>query len=139
MLQRILDGLKEHTSVTKAWNNDILWCTSIDKGIEILIHDAMVRSFEKVGDGTLTLTSDSFALSGVPGIEEPELVIPTASFAALPYKPGKHIEVQHGETIYRCLPEDGRLVIKFINMIKIFYEINTAEAEKKKAGAAVAE
>lgn len=113
--------------------------SSLSSKVEIQMIPDGKRSFEKVGDGTLTLTSDSFALSGVPGIEEPELVIPTASFAALPYKPGKYIEVQHGETIYRCLPEDGRLVIKFINMIKIFYEINTAEAEKKKAGAAVAE
>lgn len=111
--------------------------SSFSSRVEIQMIPDGKRSFEKVGDGILTLTSDCFALSGVPGIEEPELIIPTASFAALPYKPGKYIEVQHGETIYRCLPEDGRLVIKFINMIKIFYEINTVEAEKKKAGTAV--
>ena len=94
--------------------------------------------FEKAGEGTLTLAKDSFILSGAPDTAEPELTVPTACFAALPYKPGVYIEIQHGETIYRCLPEDGRLVIKFINMVKIYYEINTAEAGKKKSCFAVA-
>ena len=113
--------------------------SSLSAKVEIQMIPDGKRSFERVGDGTLTLTADSFVISGIPNCEESELCVPTASFAALPYKPGKYIEIQHGDTIYRCLPEDGRVVIKFINMIKIFYEINTAEAEKKKAGAAVAE
>lgn len=111
--------------------------SSLSTKVEIQMIPDGKRSFEKAGEGTLTLTADSFSLSGVPGCETPELIIPTASFAALPYKPGKYIEIQHGETSYRCLPEDGRLVIKFINMIKIFYEINIAEAEKHKETAGV--
>ena len=113
--------------------------STLSSKVEIQMIPNGKRSFERVGDGTLTLTKDSFALSGVPGIEEPELIIPIESFAALPYNPGKYIEVQYGEDIYRCLPEDGRLVIKFINMVKIFYEINTAEVEKNETCATVAE
>ena len=43
---------------------------------------------------------------------------------------GKNMEVQHGEVIYRCYPGDGKLVMKFINMIKIFYELNTSVLEE---------
>ena len=113
--------------------------STLSTKVEIQIIPDGKRSFRKIGDGTLTLTKDSFTLSGVPDIEEPEFIIPIASYAALPYKPGEYIELQYGETIYRCLPEDGRLVIKFINMIKIFYEINTAEIKKNKTCAATAE
>lgn len=106
--------------------------STLSSRVEIHMIPEGKSCFKKVGDGILTLTKDSFSLSGVPGAEEAELIIPITSFAALPYKPGEYIEVQSGETIYRCFTEDGRLVIKFINMIKIFYEINTAEAERKK-------
>ena len=54
--------------------------------------------------------------------EENELLIPITNFASLPFKPGKHLEVQHGEKIYRCVLKDGHLAMKFINMVKIFYE-----------------
>jgi hypothetical protein len=31
--------------------------------------------------------------------------------------------VQHGKDIYRCVLEDGRLSMKFINLIKINHEL----------------
>ena len=39
-----------------------------------------------------------------------------------PFSPGKHFEIQDGQMIYRCVLEDGKMVMKFINMLKIFYE-----------------
>lgn len=33
-------------------------------------------------------------------------------------------ELFSGEDIYRCVLGDGRLVMKFINMVKIFYELH---------------
>ena len=38
------------------------------------------------------------------------------------------VQLQDGETIYRCVLEDGRLVMKFINLVKIFYELNKSAA-----------
>ena len=90
------------------------------------------RKFETFGNATLTLSSENFVIKGILGDREEEIRVPIASFAALPYKPGKYIEIQDGDAIYRCLPTDGRVVIKFINMVKIFYEISTAEAEKRR-------
>ena len=88
------------------------------------------KRFEKAGSGKLTLIPEKFILSGTINGEEQELSIPTTSFAALPYKPGAYIELQHRNTIYRCLPTDGKKVIKFINMVKIFYEINNSVSIK---------
>jgi hypothetical protein len=83
--------------------------------------------FQKAGEGEVRLTRDKLYLTGEVNGEALELALPTANFASLPFKPGKNMEVQHGEVIYRCYPEDGKLVMKFINMIKIFYELNTAK------------
>ena len=105
--------------------------STLSSKVEIQMIPDGKDKFEKAGEGTLTLTKDSFILSGAPDTAEPELTVPTACFAALPYKPGVYIEIQHGETIYRCLPEDGRLVIKFINMVKIFHELTPVPDKKR--------
>jgi hypothetical protein len=83
--------------------------------------------FTTVGEGELRITEDKLYLTGTVLGEELSLALPTLNYASLPFKPGKYIEVQHGDDIFRCLPEDGRIVMKMINMIKIFYELNTAK------------
>jgi hypothetical protein len=83
--------------------------------------------FTTVGEGELRITEDKLYLSGTNLGEVFSLALPTSNYASLPFKPGKYIEVQHGDDILRCLPEDGRIVMKIINMIKIFYELNTAK------------
>ena len=86
--------------------------------------------FEKIGDAKMKLTFNNFTLTGRICGEDTEIVTPIASFASLPYKPGKYLEIQHGDIIYRCLPDDGRLATKFINMVKVFYEIHTEKCER---------
>ena len=80
------------------------------------------RRFEQVGEGIMTLESGHFLLDANINGERQNLSISTACFASLPYKPGAYIELQHADTIYRCYPEDGKTVIKFIDMVKILYE-----------------
>lgn len=87
--------------------------------------------FETTGLGTILLNKDNFRITGIVGGEEKDVSIPTASFAALPYKPGKYIELQNGDAIYRCLPEDGREVIRFIDMLWVFHKIHTATLEEE--------
>ena len=53
---------------------------------------------------------------------------PIAGIPTLPFKPGKYLEVQHGSDIYRCVLSDGRLVMKFINMLKIFHELGSKKS-----------
>lgn len=88
--------------------------------------DYKKNKFVEVGEGKVTLSREGFVLDAVIGGERKEMNIPITSFASLPASPGKHFEIQHGDEIYRCVLDDGRLVMKFINMVKIFYEINLA-------------
>ena len=74
--------------------------------------------------GTLTLDPSQFTITGHIRGEEVTLTIPIAGVPTLPFKPGKYLEVQQGSDIYRCVLSDGRLVMKFINMLKIFHELS---------------
>lgn len=66
---------------------------------------------------------ERFLIEGMLHGEEVSLCIPIAGFPTLPFSPGKYLEIQDGQTIYRCVLQDGRLAMKFINMVKIFYEL----------------
>lgn len=87
--------------------------------------------FETVGEGCITLTKDVFRITGSVKGEDMDVSLDTASFASLPYKPGAYIEIQNGNAIYRCLPEDGRLTVKFIDMLRIFHELHSAKLEEE--------
>ena len=84
------------------------------------------HKFVESGDGTITYRDGHLILSGTLRGEGFELDLSTNSFASLPFKPGKYIEVQDGDNIYRCVLDDGRLAMKFINLIKAHYELFTA-------------
>ena len=77
-----------------------------------------------MGEGTVSLSRDGFLIKGNINGEKTELSVSISNFASLPFSPGKYLEIQHGEDIYRCVLEDGRLVMKFINMVKTFYELS---------------
>ena len=90
--------------------------------VKISMIDHEKSKFLPAGEGTLTLTPRCISVKGVIHGEEKELSVGTASLPSLPFSPGKYLEVQHGSDIYRCAPQDGRLVMKCINMLKIFHE-----------------
>ena len=84
------------------------------------------QKFEEVGDGMLSLNRDSIYLEGTIGGACTDIKVPVSNIPTLPFGPGKYLEVQSGENIYRCMLEDGRLVMKFINLVKIFHEMSCA-------------
>ena len=86
--------------------------------------DYKKHRFARVGQGTVSLTKNGFDLKGFLGAEKLDLHIPTLKIPTLPFKPGKYIELQHGSDIYRCVLEDGRLAMKFINSLKAMHELN---------------
>lgn len=86
------------------------------------IHMVKGKKYVPVGEGTVTLSPEGFLIGGVLNGKEVSLTIPIHNFPTLPFSPGKHMEIQDGKTIYRCVLEDGSLVMKFINMIKIFHK-----------------
>lgn len=84
------------------------------------------------GEGTILLKRGSITLSGNIRGQETVLEVPIVGIPALPFSPGKHLEVQHGEDIYRCVFKDGKPVMKFINLLKSLYELEQAELVKMK-------
>ena len=91
---------------------------------KFLLLDSEKNKFAEVGVGEITLTRSAFIISGIINGEKTELSVPTASFASLPFIPGKYLDIQSGQTSYRCALERGELVMKFINLVKIFYEMH---------------
>ena len=92
--------------------------------IQIRMVDSRRHRFAEAGTGRLTLNRERFQIEGVIQGEPVSITVPITGIPTLPFSPGKHIEIQQGDTIYRCLPADGRLVMKYINMLKVFFELN---------------
>lgn len=90
---------------------------------QIFMVDDRRHKFMPAGKGMLTLSADGFHLEGTLGGTAFSKDISIAGLPTLPFSPGKHLELQDGATIYRCVLEDGRLVMKFIHMLKIYYEL----------------
>jgi len=86
-----------------------------------------------LGQGKICLRRGSILLSGMLRGEPMELEVSVLGIPTLPFSPGKYLEVQHGEDIYRCVLRDGKQVMKILNHIKCFYQLEQkqlAEAAK---------
>lgn len=96
---------------------------SLSSKTDIYMVDPKKKKFVKAGQGTVTLDGENFLIEGVLQEEPVSLTVPATGFPSLPFSPGKYIEIQSGKTIYRCVLKDGRLAMKFINMVKAGYEL----------------
>ena len=96
--------------------------------------DPKRKKYVQAGEGTVTLSPEAFLIEGTLHDAPFSLTVPITAFPTLPFTPGKHIEIQDGQTIYRCVLDEGKLAMKFINMVKIFHERNI---ESKPASTAV--
>ena len=110
--ERHRDMLKEHPEYT----------LSAKTRIYMLDYDK--HKFTWVGLGKLTLGKTAFRIEGVINGSSVDMTIPSTKLPTLPFKPGKYLEVQNGADIYRCELDDGKLVMKFINTVKAFFELN---------------
>lgn len=90
---------------------------------QIRMIDPKKHKFCPVGEGEVELSRGQFRIDGQIGGREVHLTIPAGNIPTLPFSPGKHLEIQHGGDIYRCVFREGHLVMKFINLLKIFYEL----------------
>lgn len=89
------------------------------------------NKFVEVGFGTITLSKENFVINGEINGKTVNLSVSIANMPSLPFSPGKYLELQQANNIYRCVLDDGKLVMKFINMLKIFHEMKNAEEERK--------
>ena len=103
--------------------------------VSISMIDMKKKKFLPAGQGVLSLSEKHFRLKGVVNGEALDIAVDAGTFPSLPFSPGKYLEFQYGEKIYRCLPEDGRVVMKFINMVKVLYE-KTKRADTSTVGTA---
>ena len=103
-------------------------CTELSSPIQIQMIDSKKNKFTDVGQGIITLSQNGFEIEGALKGEAVFLFFPIEGIPTLPFSPGKHFEVQYGKNIYRCVPENGSLAMKFVNMVKIFFELNRERA-----------
>lgn len=97
--------------------------TELTASTKLHMIDSKKNKFTEVGSGTLHLSENGFVFSGQLNGQDTTLSVPIGGLPTLPFGPGKYLEIQHGPNIYRCVLDDGRLAMKFINMVKIFYEL----------------
>lgn len=103
---------------------------------EYTLHDKMIikminqkkHQFEEVGKGELTLNKDMFIIDGVVNNEEIHREVSIKKILIFPFKPGKHLEVQDGNDIYRCCLETPNET-KWIIALKVFYELNNKKQD----------
>ena len=100
---------------------------------ETSIHmvDPEKNKFLEAGSGTVTLDGDKFLLEGTLKGEPFCLSVSVAGVPTLPFSPGKYFELQHGKTIYRCVLKDGRPVMKFINTVKLQFQLSQEQRTAK--------
>ena len=103
---------------------------ALTEQIDIQMIDFEKHKFVDVGQGSLTLEKDRFLICGILNGDPVELKISTQGLPTLPYSPGKYLEIQDGKTIYRCVFHDGRQVMKFINLVKIYYQNSHTKQEQ---------
>jgi len=118
--RRIFENLKQAVERDPAY--------SLSCPVEIRLINSENNKFYAAGQAQLTLSRQGFHLAGSLNDQPMDTVFPIAGIPTLPFSPGKHFEIQQGQEIYRCVPENGRLVMKFINLVKIFYQFSLSES-----------
>lgn len=103
---------------------------SLQVHTKIQLVNEKTSKFEDAGEGDLTLSAAGFCLNGTLNGEPFILNTPVGGIPTLPFSPGKYLEIQNGKDIYRCVLADGRLVMKYINLVKIFYELRSEEPSR---------
>ena len=100
--------------------------TKLEGHTTIQLLDLKKKKFQDAGTGLLHLNAEEFHFTGELNNQPADLHISIRMMPTLPFRPGHHIELQQGDTIYRCVMDDPTLLMKFVNMVELFYEIHHA-------------
>ncbi|MCF0136180.1 MAG: 1-acyl-sn-glycerol-3-phosphate acyltransferase [Lachnospiraceae bacterium] len=96
---------------------------TLTQPVEIRMIDYDKHTYVPVGTGELTFSYETLSLKGVIGEEPAEITMRTKKTPALPFSPGKYLELQDPKQSYRCVLKDGRQTMKFINYLKAVYRL----------------
>ena len=98
---------------------------TLQDNCEIQMINFKKRKFEPVGSGTISLNKDYFEFTNAKlNGQEFNKKINTINFPILPFKPGKHFEIQDGNNIYRIILNKKEDTVKWISALEIFYQNN---------------
>ena len=100
---------------------------TLEAATEFCMVDTKKKKFKPVGEGRIILDREHITLVGEKRGEPFELKLSAVAYPSLPFGPGKYIEVQDGEDIYRCMLRDGSLSQKYINLLKVLHEKHEAQ------------
>ncbi len=98
---------------------------SLQAQTEILMLDPAKHKFVPADEGVIEVSEQGIRLQG----QSLDICLSLINIPSLPFAPGKHLEVQYGDVIYRCRLRQGRLVMKLIHMIQIFHAIISEKAK----------
>ena len=87
--------------------------------------------YETIGFGMIGFDFNKFVVDGTIHGEPFTEEISTTAFPILPFRPGAYFEIQHGEQIYRIIPDDPSIVMKWIFTLKATFRL---KQESKKEG-----
>lgn len=91
--------------------------------VEIRLVDDAQRKYLPVGRGVLRFGGGSLTLEGTVSGKPTVVSLSCETVPMLPFVPGKQLELQQGGRSYRCLPDNGRVTIKFITLIKAAHRL----------------
>ena len=107
----IIENLKEEMLLNPEYQ--------LDDEVIISMINYQKHKFEEVGIGSISINKNNIILNGTINNEKVELNYLTNTYPMLPFIPGKHLEIQDGQNIYRLKFKDPYNIMIFINILKI--------------------
>ena len=113
--ESVYEHVKDHPNFYYEINAEI--CTINEKK----------HRYESIGNGKIGFDFNKFVIDGNLRGEQYHEEIPTSAFPILPFRPGAYFEIQHGDQIYRIIPDDPRIVMKWIFTLKATFRLKHDE------------
>ncbi len=89
---------------------------------KVSIMNGKKRGFRPSGEANVTLTGSSVILDGTLNEKHCHIEKDVLEFPSLPFVPGKCFEIQDNLISYRCFPDDPKVVMEWINTLKILHK-----------------
>lgn len=86
--------------------------------------DYKKHQFKEVGKVDIKLDKHQFTIIRKDDNNQKIINVPIKTVPILPFKPGVYFEVQDGSIIYRCCLDKKIEVSKWVNAVRVFYNLN---------------
>ncbi len=79
--------------------------------------------YERIGHGMIGFDFDKFTMEGFLNDVPFKKEVSTQAFPILPFRPGAYFEIQQGDEIYRIIPDNPYIVMKWIFTLKATFRL----------------